>query len=64
MASGRDRAERWKELAAEALAVANDLSDPEARQIMLAIAGAYERLARRAEERDSDNSDNGSGRTN
>ncbi|MFZ1103412.1 MAG: hypothetical protein WAN86_11315 [Hyphomicrobiaceae bacterium] len=38
-------------MAAEARAVANEMTDPQARQIMLKIAEGYERLARRAEAR-------------
>jgi hypothetical protein len=55
---GRDTAERWKALAADALVVANELIDPAARQIMFAIAAAYERLARRAEGRESEKKSN------
>jgi len=46
-----DVAERWRTLAAEAHAIANELSDPDAKQIMLDIAAGYELLARRAEAR-------------
>jgi hypothetical protein len=38
-------------LAAEANAVAEEMTDPRAREIMLKIAEGYERLARRAEAR-------------
>jgi hypothetical protein len=53
MPSEQDRPERWRALAAEALDVANELTDPTANRIMIAIAEAYLRLARRAEERDN-----------
>jgi len=42
---------RWWALAAEARAVADEMTDPKAREIMLKIARGYERLARRAEAR-------------
>jgi hypothetical protein len=48
-----DRPERWRALAAEALEVAAQLTDPTANRIMIAIAEAYLRLAGRAEERNS-----------
>jgi hypothetical protein len=51
MPSDLDRPERWRALAAEALKVAKQLSDPTANRIMIAIAEAYLSLARRAEER-------------
>ena len=44
-----DAADRWRALASEARARAAEMSDPEAKQIMLSIAEGYERLARRAE---------------
>ena len=47
-----DIAEHWRKLALEARAVANELTDPDAKQIMLRIAEGYELLARRAEERE------------
>jgi len=53
MPSDLDRAERWRALAAEALEVAKELTDPAANRIMIAIAEAYQRLAQRAEERNS-----------
>lgn len=43
--------EVWRRLGVEALEIANELHDPEARGIMLDIATSYERLARRAEAR-------------
>jgi hypothetical protein len=42
---------RWRALAAEALDVAKQLSDPLAKQTMLAIAEKYKELAERADER-------------
>jgi hypothetical protein len=51
MPPDRDNPSRWWALAAEARAVAVEMTDPQARQIMLKIAEAYERLARRAEAR-------------
>jgi len=41
-------------LAAEALAVAAQLTDSEARRMMLDIAAGYQRLAQRAEAREKD----------
>ena len=49
MPSEIDVAEHWRALAAEARARADEMSDPEAKRIMLSIAEGYERLARRAE---------------
>ena len=49
MPSDIDVAEHWRTLAAEARARADEMSDPEAKQIMLSIAAGYERLARRAD---------------
>ena len=43
-----DRPCRWWALAAEVRTVADEMTDAEARQIMLKIAECYERLARRA----------------
>jgi hypothetical protein len=51
MLSDEDGAARWRGMAAEARAVAAEMTDPEARQIMLSIAEAYDRLARYAEAR-------------
>jgi hypothetical protein len=51
MPPARDNLSRWWALAAEARGVADEMSDPRAREIMLKIAEAYERLARRAEAR-------------
>jgi hypothetical protein len=47
-----DRPARWRALAAEVLNVAQQLTDPVAKQIMLAIAEKYAALAERAEKRD------------
>jgi hypothetical protein len=46
-----DRAEWWRSLAAEALDLAKVLTDPAAKQVMLAIVEKYVELAERAEER-------------
>jgi hypothetical protein len=43
----------WRHRAAEARAVAESLTDPEAKQMMLKVAPDYEQLAKRAEERRS-----------
>jgi hypothetical protein len=51
MPSDVDRPARWRALAAEALEVAKELTDPAANRFMIAIAEAYQRLAQRAEER-------------
>lgn len=47
-------ARHWRVRADEARAVANDLTDPEAKRTMLGIAESYDALARRAALRDSD----------
>ena len=44
-------AERWETLAAEARAAAERMTDPTAQRTLLAIAAAYERLARSARQR-------------
>jgi hypothetical protein len=54
MPSDSDAAERWRTLAAEARAVAEEMADPEAKRTMLSIADGYDRLARRAEARKKD----------
>ena len=51
MPSNVDVAERWRTLAAEARAAANEMTDPESKRALLNIAEGYERLARRAEAR-------------
>jgi hypothetical protein len=43
--------ERWRALAAEALDIAKQLTDPIAKQAMIAIAEKYMELAERAEGR-------------
>jgi hypothetical protein len=47
-----DTAERWHNLAAEARAVADELTDLDAKAVMLEIAKGYDLLARRAEARE------------
>lgn len=42
---------KWRDLAEEALVVAETMSDPEARRQMLLIAEAYKLLAERAKQR-------------
>ena len=51
MQSNVDNAERWRKLAEEARAVADQLTDLDAKQIMLRIADGYELLMRHAEDR-------------
>ena len=51
MPSNVDIAERWRTLAAEARAAADEMTDPESKRALLRIAEGYERLARRAEAR-------------
>jgi hypothetical protein len=54
MPSGEDKpVARWRGLAAEAREIAHQMTEPEARLIMLSIAQSYEHLARRAEEREA-----------
>jgi hypothetical protein len=43
----------WLERAEEARAVAGQINDPEAKQVMLDIAASYERMAKLAEERNT-----------
>ena len=50
-------AERWRTLAAEARAAADEMTDPEAKRTLLNIAEGYERLALRAEARKKDQED-------
>jgi hypothetical protein len=47
-----DNPSKWWALAAEARDVAAEMTDPQARKIMLKIAEGYERLARRARARE------------
>ena len=51
MPADMNDAERWRTLAAEALAIAEMMTDPEARRVMLFIAEGYRLLAERAEAR-------------
>ena len=51
MPSGKNEETRWLALAAEARAVAAEMTDPTARAIMIKIAQGYENLARLAEKR-------------
>jgi hypothetical protein len=44
-----DPAARWRVLAQDARAAAEEMTDPQARLILLTIARAYERLAERAD---------------
>jgi hypothetical protein len=47
----RDKPARWLERAEEAHSIAEQLSDPESRRMMLRIAEDYERLATHARRR-------------
>jgi hypothetical protein len=49
MSADSDNPSRWWALAAEARVVAAEMTDPQARKVMLKIAEGYERLAQRAE---------------
>ena len=51
LGSIHDDPEHWRERAEEARYVAEQISDPEAREIMLRIAVDYERLAEHAQRR-------------
>jgi hypothetical protein len=51
MPTPRDDEQRWRALASEAHAAAQEVTDHEAKRALLFIAAAYERLARRAEKR-------------
>ena len=57
MPSDVDLAERWRTLAAEARAAADEMTDPKAKRTLLSIAEGYERLARRAAARKKDQED-------
>jgi hypothetical protein len=46
-----DDVARWRSLAAEALSLAAQMSDPTSKQTMLSIALGYEHIAQRAERR-------------
>jgi hypothetical protein len=46
---GPSRVDRWRALAAEALAMAAQTSDPQARAMLVSIAAGYAELATRAE---------------
>ncbi len=54
MPSEVDRPARWRALAAESLGLAQDLTDPAAKELMLLIAEKYVQLAERAEQRGKD----------
>lgn len=49
MPTESDYAERWRTLAIEAVAVAQEMSDPESKRVLLFIADTYKRLAERAQ---------------
>jgi hypothetical protein len=51
MPSENDSPARWRALAADALDVARQLTDPVAKKIMLVIAEKYQQLSERAEKR-------------
>ena len=51
MQSDVDAVERWRALASEARAQAEQMTDAEAKRIMLNIAEGYDLLARHAESR-------------
>jgi hypothetical protein len=51
MSPDSDPVARWPVLAAEAREIADQMTDPEAKLIMLSIAQGYEHLAQRALER-------------
>jgi hypothetical protein len=52
MPSDIDDEERWRTLAREARALADEMTDPEARQLMLQVAAGYELLAQHARARE------------
>jgi hypothetical protein len=54
MPTHEEDAERWRALAEEAWAAANEVTDPEARRVLVFIATAYERLAERGKKRKGD----------
>jgi hypothetical protein len=49
-AEGKARAEQYKAMAAEAYAVASQMTDPEAQRVMHQLALTYDRLAMGVEE--------------
>jgi hypothetical protein len=49
-----NHAKYWRARAQEALALAEQMRDPEARRIMMEIAAGYERLAARAHARNAE----------
>ena len=55
MSSEVNSPERWRALAAEALHIAQELTDPIAKQVMIAIAEKYVGLAERAEKHNKEN---------
>jgi hypothetical protein len=54
MSSEINSSERWRALAAEALDIAKQLTDPIAKQVMIAIVEKYAELAERAENRNKE----------
>jgi hypothetical protein len=52
MTEDGDDAERWHKLAAETRAIAAEMTDPDAKRVMLFIAEGYKRLAEQAEARE------------
>jgi hypothetical protein len=46
-----DPSARWRVLAAEARETADQMTDPEAKLVLLSIAQVYQHLAQRADER-------------
>jgi len=52
--------ERWRALAAEALGLVQELTDPTAKDAMLLIAERYMQLAERAEQRCNEGTEQGS----
>jgi hypothetical protein len=51
MVSRVDDAKRWRDRAEEALAIADQMKDPESKRILFGTAEAYAQLARGAEAR-------------
>jgi hypothetical protein len=48
---GINDAKHWRDRAAEMRVLSDEISDPEAQQIMITLANDYDRLAARAEDR-------------